>query len=629
MPSTFFGLHVAYSGLNAAQVQINTTANNISNVNTKGYSRQQVNVVASSALRVYQKYGTAGTGVTAESIDQTRDQYYDEKYWNNQSALGLYEKKLYYMQQIEDYFSEVKSDSGFSNVYSHMFNSLDSLKSNAGDAAVRNQFISDSQKVCTYFNHVSTQLSDLQTSVNEEIKTTVDQINSIAQKIALLNKQINTIEIQGGKANELRDERALLVDELSSIVPVEVKETPMGNTNFPDMETNATIYKVKINNQTLVDDRKFTTLTVKPRDVKNNISDVEGLYDIVWTDTDAKFNPTTNNMSGSLKALFDIRDGNNNESLQGVITIDSSDPMSVTVSNTNIREIEEMNMPSRGKFTANSKEFYYESIEVETDEEGKIKSFKFNLVNQLTSDDMEQLPGRVFEAGKPAEYMGIPYYQNQMNSFIRAFAKAFNDIEKTGMDLNGNKPESFFVCKDSDGNELNFDDEPKVYDPVTETYSGNTLLAGNFSQASGKKPSDFYYMLTAANVVIESEVKKDPRLFATTSDIDSGGIAAFDLVEKLLKLESDTTLYRGSGGDKFLQCIYSDVTVDTQECQVFTDNFTNIQKTIKNQRDSVSGVDEDEEALDLVKFKNAYNLASKCISVFTEIYDRLILETGV
>ena len=69
--------------------------------------------------------------------------------------------------------------------------------------------------------------------------------------------------------------------------------------------------------------------------------------------------------------------------------------------------------------------------------------------------------------------------------------------------------------------------------------------------------------------------------------------------------------------------------VDTQECDVFTDNYTSISTTINNQRMSVSGVDEDEEALDLMKFQNAYNLASKCISVLADMYDQLILNTGV
>ena len=94
-------------------------------------------------------------------------------------------------------------------------------------------------------------------------------------------------------------------------------------------------------------------------------------------------------------------------------------------------------------------------------------------------------------------------------------------------------------------------------------------------------------------------------------------------------MQSKVKLFRGGGGNAFLQCIYADVTVDTQECKIFTKNFTNIQQVISQQRMSIAGVDEDEEALDLVKFQNAYNLASKCISVFSEIYDRLILQTGV
>ena len=73
----------------------------------------------------------------------------------------------------------------------------------------------------------------------------------------------------------------------------------------------------------------------------------------------------------------------------------------------------------------------------------------------------------------------------------------------------------------------------------------------------------------------------------------------------------------------------ADISVDTEEAKVFSTNYLNVSTAIDNQRQSISGVDEDEEALDLVKFQNAYNLSSKMISVLAEIYDRLILETGV
>lgn len=73
----------------------------------------------------------------------------------------------------------------------------------------------------------------------------------------------------------------------------------------------------------------------------------------------------------------------------------------------------------------------------------------------------------------------------------------------------------------------------------------------------------------------------------------------------------------------------SDISIDTQESKIFEQNFLNIQATLETQRMSVSGVDEDEEAMNLIKFQNAYNLSSKMVSVMSEIYEKLIEETGV
>ena len=88
-------------------------------------------------------------------------------------------------------------------------------------------------------------------------------------------------------------------------------------------------------------------------------------------------------------------------------------------------------------------------------------------------------------------------------------------------------------------------------------------------------------------------------------------------------------MFRGVGADQFLSCLISDNTVDTQKAKHFLESYTNINETIIQKRMSISGVDEDEEALDMLKFQNAYNLASRMIQTMTEMYDRLILETGV
>ena len=580
MPSSFFGLTVAYSGLNASQASINTTANNISNVQTKGYSKQTVNLTAASALRCYQRYGSAGTGVMTDSVTQLRDEYYDEKYWNNQSTLGLYEKKLYYMEQIQNYYTDgtfsTTASSGFSTIYAKMFNALDAVKTNAGSSASRNQFLSSAGELCTYFNSTAQQLQSLQTSINDEIKTTVDNINSIAKKISMLNKQINIIEMEGGHANELRDQRAVLVDELSKIVPTKVEEKKVTNSNYQDQYTGATYYTVKINGQMLVDNYEYNGLACVSREYKYNQSDVEGLYDIVWADTGASFDATATNMSGELRAMFEIRDGNNGENLTGRVTATTSNTMTIT--GVNVTDIDKMNMPASGVIWVNNKEYHYDSFACETDANGNITSYTFDLTKPLTTDEQTKLANKKLVIGETVNFMGIPYYMNQMNTFLRSFCEAFNSIERTGVDADGKDMGSVFVAQ---------------------------------NKALGTECSD-------------------PDRFATHVKSETeDGVDAYDLIDALKKLQSETELFRGGGGDTFLQCIYADVTVDTQECDVFSKNYTSISTTINNQRMSISGVDEDEEALDLIKFQNSYNLASKCISVLAEMYDQLILNTGV
>ena len=628
MSSTFFGLTIASSGLNTAQAQINTTANNISNVNTTGYSKQVVNTVASSALRVYQAYGTTGTGVEVESVTQSRDFYYDEKYWNNSTALGFYEKKQYYMNQIQDYFNETNKESGFNTIYTKMFNAMSTLQGSPGDDTVRKEFISTAKQLTEYFNQLSTKLKDLQNSINDEIKTAVDDINSISEKVAILTKQINVIEQGGGRANELRDQRALLIDNLSKIVDVKAVETPVTNSNNPDMYTGATYFQVYINGQQLVDTYEYNRLNVVSRDLdqNHNQSDIDGLYEIVWEDDGNAFNATPSSSGGELKAMFEVRDGNNNENLHA--TVSSATATTITVNNLSITDINEFNMPKTGQISTNNMLFSYESFDFTTDSDGKVVSITFNLVEDdaLTSDVASKLAGRSLQVGDDVDYMGIPYYQNQMNLFLRSFCQKFNEIEQSGVDLDGNDMTAFFIARDDLDSIIEHQMREELVDTVKDT-------DGNVISVTGKTFSnsdETYYLMTADNVGIIKETDKDSRKFATTTQENfTSGVDAADLIVQLQRLQSKTTIFRGGGGNAFLQCIYADVTIDTQECQIFTTNFTNIQSSISQQRMSVAGVDEDEEALDLIKFQNAYNLASKCISVFSEIYDRLILNTGV
>ena len=139
-----------------------------------------------------------------------------------------------------------------------------------------------------------------------------------------------------------------------------------------------------------------------------------------------------------------------------------------------------------------------------------------------------------------------------------------------------------------------------------------------------------YQRLTADNFRVNSYVLSDIDRFGTTNDITKGQDAQ-DITEKLMEVKNDKSKmsFRGRSSGEFLQCLTADVALGAASANTFYDNYTKISSAIVAQRTSVSGVDNDEEALNLVKFQEAYNLSSKMIQIMTEIYDRLILSTGV
>ena len=94
MASTFFGLTIAYTGLQAAQTSINVTSHNLANINTNGYTKETASIKAGDALRSYASYGTLGSGVVVDAINQTRDSYYDEKY-RNLPYIGVLKPEIY------------------------------------------------------------------------------------------------------------------------------------------------------------------------------------------------------------------------------------------------------------------------------------------------------------------------------------------------------------------------------------------------------------------------------------------------------------------------------------------------------------------------------------------------------
>lgn len=634
MPSQFFGLMIGYSGLTAAQASQNVTANNIANTNTEGYSRQKLKQEAANALRTYTRYGMAGAGVDAKSVDQIRDEYIDRKYRENASSIGEYSRKNSYMGEIENHFMDTNMVPGFNTIYvENFYNALSKLEDDPGSTTTRTSFIGQAKSVTEYFNNMAINLEKTQDNVNQEIKDVVDRINSIGSQIASLNKQINVIEVRGNTANELRDQRANLIDELATLVDVETREVDVYNYADPDNPTGMKDFQVMIGGACiLVDGYDYDTLECRSRDQKINQSDIDGLYDLYWKKTGTKFVPLADTLSGQLKGLLELRDGNNKEFFDGKMSADTAageTSIKVTVAADRLKDMTKCTLPDSGTITISGFDYIYTSWSFDP----ASSTYTFDGLQYRDSNGAMQdglLEGvkadMTVRVGRSVNYMGVPYYQAQMNEFVRSLASVFNRIEGRGYDLNGDEmgDRCFFQMIDIEGtqHDLMQVDDGRIGTDPDYVIRNASLKNGTYT----------YNALTARNFVVSSEIFADSTKMATTYNKESDtSVDGADLLKdlSLLKTDRDKIAFRGSSSAEFLQCILSDVALGKQSANTFETNFTIIGQAITNQRLSVSGVDTDEEALNLVKFQHAYELSAKVIQTMTEMYDRLILNTGV
>ena len=594
MPSQFFGLNIAYTGLLASNAAMNTTSNNIANVQTEGYSRQQVTQQAANALRVFQTYGCAGAGVETLAIERVRDEFYDGRFWDNNAQLGEYDMKQYYMQQLETYFDDDGKSTGFKTIFDQlMITGMQALLKDPNSATAKSQFVGYAGALTEYFNGMAGNLEKVQKDINQEIKLKVDQINSLAGEIASLNKQINTIELAGTKANELRDRRTLLIDELSKIVDVEVKETPIIDANNENRETGANRYMVKIaGGQMLVDGSDYNGLECVARTSyeKVNQTDIDGLYEVYWADGQ-KFNLYNASMGGDLAGLIQMRDGNNGENFTGQVTATGTtttadgkthDTVTVKVTKAYLQDLNKCNLSDQGGILdLGNQEFYYDSWEYtcEYDANGNATySYTFTLSDSeknprgITNDRV----GKKAEIGTDLSYQGIPYYMNQMNEWIRTFSQKFNDILTSGYSGSGDPGVKMFTGnKATSSEQFLLDDAAKRYDKQEKKNSKVTV----------KVNDDSYYRLTAKNFDILDAMEQDPSLMANRKNA-SDGVEQNDLLNDLKNLATDKSKmsFRGCNASEFLQCILSDVALNASRANTFYASFKDISNTIDNQR---------------------------------------------
>ena len=236
MPSLMGSLYIGVSGLQTSQNALNTTAHNMSNADTTGYVRQQVqlgtrfyNTIAVNPKAVSNQQ--LGLGVYYSKVKQVRDYFLDQTYRRESGRSAFYEVSSGALEEVEYLLDELNGES-FQESLEDLWRSVQELSKDPSSAVTQGLMVQRSAQFLERAQAVYAGLVDYQNNLNNQIQGKVDKINSYADQILALNKAI--VKIESGKmeeANDLRDERNRILDELATMVKMTYSEDMMGNVS--------------------------------------------------------------------------------------------------------------------------------------------------------------------------------------------------------------------------------------------------------------------------------------------------------------------------------------------------------------------------------------------------------------
>jgi flagellar hook-associated protein 1 FlgK len=234
MSSSFMGIETAKRALFTQQAALQTTGQNIANANTAGFSRQVVNMSASKSMEAIglmrsNTVGQIGTGVEVGSVTRIREQFLDDQFRNENKSFGNLNIQSDTLSKLESIMNE-PSDTGIRTVLDNFWKSWSDLSKDPENITGRKIVRENAATLVDAFNFTSKQLNDLSSDLTNNINVKSMEINTKISTIAELNSQIVKVEGMGDNANDLRDQRDLLTDELSKIVNIQVRDTPEGYT---------------------------------------------------------------------------------------------------------------------------------------------------------------------------------------------------------------------------------------------------------------------------------------------------------------------------------------------------------------------------------------------------------------
>ena len=552
--STFAGFTTAQLGMAASQRALDVVGQNITNINTPGYTRQRLDLASLNTQKgdFYSAKSNikVGFGVEMTAVSQLRDPFLDAQYRSQISKLGTTDAHAAGFEQLTPIFDEATME-GVRAAFISLTSSLSTLSTQVGNQEHDTMVRSNMQILLNLFRENSVKLQDVREDMQMGFKTTdIEDLNHMLKNISELNKSIKSSHVLGNPALELQDQRNTLLDELGSYLPISVK------------------YK----NQEVGPGQYVEILNV-------DFTDIEGKKHSLISD--------------SLYAQFDV-------------DVDH-EPVSLTL---------------------------FEAKGATTD-----------VTDILGSGTLKGTLDFLNKSGDfdGTDFKGLGYYEKVLDSLVNTFATEFNKantvLDANGdptnmLDADGNVVETF----DKDGNPLYARDKngtlldgsngtQKVYQyPLFETSDGSAeFTASNIKIASGWANGSYGIRPSNNYVTVDKE---------TGSTANENVLNMVKLLEKNISFSApnsagnNITFYKGSFHDCFAN-IEATLGIDYKSAQTMLANQISVLNQTSNSRVAVSGVQLDEEGMDLLHYNQSYSAAARFLTTLDEALDKLINGTGV
>ncbi len=617
MRATFTGLNTMVKGIFSNQLSLDTTGHNITNAGTEGYSRQGVNLAATKGQMQSSLYGEVlvGTGVDSMSIERARNFYADLQYWSESANKKYYETLQVNYDKVETIFNDSDS-SGIQSAMEEFYSSWVNVSTNATDSAARVAVVEKGKTFSDTIQTAATLMKDQINAEYDDMKLNLTKFNDLGKQVATLNKSILVMEAGGATANDLRDERDLIVDKMSEYINLNVYEDEMGR------------YTVVSNGITLVQGE--SQLDLKMSEPAFNRAYATNDYSLEVADTGIVFQPA----NGYFKAKFDniainksYIDDLSNMAAQLLTVFNDQHKLGVGVDNASTTGLNffGQNTGPEGYVFTDSEGTHECNMTVYTWDEKAHCLVEIPAYKKVTMTDKNGNSSQtaVVDGNVTVEYT----LTNNKSQIKQNYGMEIINLLEVASDFTAYGGQNKVAARNATTVEAygGKKDETKVATGFGEVMKGdNRVLTKSVSiSMNGTGDGSNAVLLSTLFNVSQPVYESSANAAVFTKDSDGNTITHSQMYA--------TTVVKGDGFglNNFYGQSMSHLANESEAVDTKATEQDDIMTQIVSWRSSTSGVDWNEELTNMLMFQKGYSACARCLTTMDEMMDRLINNTGM